>query len=551
MAEFAGNEVAGKAFLVGSGPGSAAYLTVQAQQVLSTAEVLLYDALVDSELLGLVSATCETIDVGKRGGQPSMPQSEINQLLVQHCRAGKRVVRLKSGDPFVFGRAQAEVQALVEAKCQFEVIAGLSSALVAPLLASIPLTDPVLSRCFAVCTAHNPDALNWQTLAQIETLVILMGGQALPEIVRQLRSHGRSPRTPIAIVRWASRIDQHIWEGTLADILSQTVDESLSPCVIIIGEVVRLRHYLQPDTTAANSTVTTTEPIPSSNSAPSDVLPATAVPSIVPAQRLRNPLSGKTVLITRSATQSTQFNDRLRREGAIVVDMPALEIVPPSSWEGLDAAIARLPEFDWLVLTSGNSVDYFFERLTRQLSDFRALNRIRIAVVGEKTAQKLRDRGLQPDFVPPEYIADSLAVHFPGSLVGAKVLFPRVETGGRDLLVKDLTAKGATVTEVAAYQSRCPESADSTALAALQNREVDVITFASAKTVKHFCQLLERSQPDAGWQNWLDDVCIAAIGPQTSKACTTLLGRTDAEAQEYTVEGLVRAIVDWLEQRPI
>ncbi len=514
----------GTVYLVGAGPGDAGYLTVRAQQLLSTAEVLVYDALVDRELQQLVPDTCLLLNVGKRGGQPSMAQPEINDLLVQHCLQGKRVVRLKSGDPFIFGRSHAEIEALSAADCAFEVVPGVSSALAAPLLAGIPLTDPVLSRCFTVLSCHDPHGLDWQTLAQMETLVILMGGQTLPEIVRQLQEHHRSPQTPIAIIRWASRPQQRVWEGTLSTILQQTANESLSPCVIVIGEVVGLRSYFQPRSFLPPATVLTT---------PDPTFDATL------------PLAGKTVLVTRSANQSGQLTARLQRDGATVVEMPALEIVPPSSWQELDDALAHLADFDWLVLTSGNSVDYFFERLASQIRDIRALANIKIAVVGDKTAQNLEQRGLRPDFVPPEFVADSLAAHFPGPLQGTKILFPRVESGGRDILVKDFSSRGADVVEVAAYQSRCPAAIAPTALAALQSRSVDVITFASAKTVKHFCQLLEQSQPDSAWQSWLDGVCIASIGPQTTKACQSLLGKVDAEAQEYTLEGLVQTIGQW------
>jgi uroporphyrinogen III methyltransferase / synthase len=453
-----------------------------------------------------------------------MLQADINALLVHHCLQNQHVVRLKSGDPFIFGRCHAEIEALTAANCLFEVVPGLSSALTAPLLAGIPLTDPVLSRCFTVLSSHDPEGLNWQSLAQIDTLVILMGGQHLPEIVRQLQAHGRSSQTPIAIIRWASRPEQQIWEGTLFTILQQTATQALSPCVIVIGEVVGLRSYLQPHSSLLSPTVLTT-----SDSAPDTTLP----------------FAGKTVLVTRSANQSGQFTARLQRDGATVVEMPALEIVPPSSWHALDEALARLEDFDWLLLTSANSVDYFFERLATQIRDIRALAAIKIAVVGDKTAQKLEQRGLKPDFVPPEFVADSLADHFPVSVRDTNILFPRVESGGRDLLVKDFISRGAAVTEVAAYQSLCPEAIAPDALTALQSRTVDVITFASAKTVKHFCQLLEQSQNDSAWQSWLDGVCIASIGPQTTKACTSLLGRVDAEAQEYTLDGLVQAIAQW------
>jgi uroporphyrin-III C-methyltransferase len=235
----------GKVYLVGAGLGKVMHLTVQAHELLKQAEVLIYDALAGEELLQLAPAACLRLEVGKRGGAPSTSQTEINQLLVEHCQQGKQVVRLKSGDPFIFGRSTAEIQALNEAGCAFEVIPGISSALAAPLLSGIPLTDPVLSRCFAVLSAHEPDALEWEALAQLETLVILMGARQLPEIVEQLLRHGCSLETPIAIIRWADQPAQQIWTGTLGTILRQTEHETLSPAVIVVGEVVALRPYLQ------------------------------------------------------------------------------------------------------------------------------------------------------------------------------------------------------------------------------------------------------------------------------------------------------------------
>lgn len=234
----------GKVYLVGSGPGNVDYLTVRGQQLLTQAEVLVYDALVDADLLPLVSANCELVQVGKRGGQPSVSQSDIDRLLVDYCLQGKQVVRLKSGDPFIFGRSTSEIQALIAAGCAFEVIPGLSSALAAPLLAGIPLTDPVMSRCFAVVSAHDPDALDWTALAAMDTLVVLMGGQRLLEIIHRLTEHGRSPHTPIAIIRWAGQPQQQIWTGSLDTIVQETANQTLSPCVMVIGEVVALRPFL-------------------------------------------------------------------------------------------------------------------------------------------------------------------------------------------------------------------------------------------------------------------------------------------------------------------
>jgi len=258
------------------------------------------------------------------------------------------------------------------------------------------------------------------------------------------------------------------------------------------------------------------------------------------------PLAGTTILITRAAGQSSEFRDLLQQQGAKVLEMPALEIGPPSSWDALDHAIVNLHYFNWLVLTSTNGVDYFFERLQAQGKDPRILAGIKIAVVGKKTAACLKKYNLSADFIPPDFVADSLVEHFPEKIENQKILFPRVETGGREVLVQELTAKGAEVIEVPAYQSRCPSSIPAEVLAALQQDSVNVITFASSKTVQYFCQLVAAHLP----LDKLQRVCLASIGPQTSKSCQKLLGRVDLEAAEYTLGGLAQAIVEWWLKRP-
>lgn len=267
------------------------------------------------------------------------------------------------------------------------------------------------------------------------------------------------------------------------------------------------------------------------------------------------PLSGKTVLITRSVGQSSQFTELIKAAGANAIEMPALEICPPSNWQALDNAIINLSQFDWLILTSSNGINYFFERLMVLGKDARTLANLKIAVVGEKTAQALKNHSLQADFIPPNFIADSLVDNFPEQLAGKKVLFPRVESGGREHLIKQFQNQGAEVVEVAAYQSCCPSSIPPSAELALQSGAVDVITFASSKTVKFFTQLAETvfsdnsqdNQPSvvSNYLDTLEGVCIASIGPQTSKACHKYFGRVDTEASEYTLEGLTQAVVDW------
>ncbi|MGL5082136.1 MAG: uroporphyrinogen-III C-methyltransferase [Microcoleaceae cyanobacterium] len=531
----------GKVYIVGGGPGNAAYLTVQAHHLLTQAEVLIYDALVDESVIDLTPANCLRLNVGKRGGQPSSTQAEINQLLVQYCQQGQRVVRLKGGDPFVFGRTTTEIQALIQAHCEFEVVPGLSSALAAPLLANIPLTDPVMSRCFAVITAHEPEALDWEDLARLETLVILMGGRNFVEILHQLQRHGRSPQTPIAVIQNAGCLKQQVWVSTLRDLIKETAitSLSLSPCVIVVGEVVGLRDFLSPSGT--------TELL--QNTTPQLFSPMLQSPTV----SARLPLTGITLLVTRSEGQSSQFRDLLMAQGATVMEMPTLVIGPPSSWAALDLAIAQLEpsahpsssqsssqRFDWLILTSSNGVRSFFARLFAQGKDARTLAHLQIAVVGQKTADVLQQYGLQSDFIPPEFVADSLVEHFPEALAGQRILFPRVESGGREVLVQQLTTQGAMVVEVPAYESYCPQEIDPEVLLAVQQHQIDILSFASSKTVKHFYQLVQGFGLDL-----LEGVGIASIGPQTSIACQQWLGRVDIEATEYTLPGLTAAIVKW------
>lgn len=250
------------------------------------------------------------------------------------------------------------------------------------------------------------------------------------------------------------------------------------------------------------------------------------------------PLSSKTILVTRSLGQANEFSRLLREQGADVLEMPVLEICPPSSWQGLDQAIAQLANFDWLILTSANAVDYFFERLAQQ-GRFLPPS-IQTAVVGQKTALRLQHYGIQPGFIPTSFIADVLVSSFPeDDLQHKAILFPRVETGGREVLVQEFRAKGAIVTEVAAYESGCVKTIDPAILEALRSGRVDVVTFASSKTVHCFYQLLHTvSEPPTRYK-------IVSIGPQTSAACRQWLRRVDLEAATYTLEGLTEAIVDW------
>ncbi|AFY68887.1 uroporphyrinogen-III C-methyltransferase, uroporphyrinogen-III synthase [Thalassoporum mexicanum PCC 7367] len=510
----------GKVYIVGAGVGGIDYLTVKAQRLISQAEAIVYDALIDESLLALTPVSCDRHYVGKRGGQLSIKQPEINNLLVKLCQQGKQVVRLKSGDPFIFGRAVPELEALRANNCEYEIVPGISSAIAASLFSGIPLTDAKLSPCFAVLTAHDLENLPWPALAEIPTLAILMGTRGLqgenPPLLAKLRQ-GKSADTPIAVVQWcgshAPEQQQKIWLGTLTDIQSKLPDYALSPAVILVGEVVRYHDRL-------------------SWFRPGQM------------ERHNKALTGITVMVTRATGQSSQFSQMLIDTGARVVEMPTLAILPPDSWADLDRAIANLDRYDWLILTSANGVYSFFERLHHAQKDSRALTNVKVAVVGKKTAVALTQNGIMPDFIPPNYVADDLAANFP-SVKNLNILFPRVQSGGREVLIEELTAKGAKVDAIAAYESGLPPERDPQALAAIKNGNIDVITFASSKTVRNFCEIL--AQESNEWQKWLAGVTIASIGPQTSATCYEFLGRVEIEAMEYTLDGLIEAIANYYE----
>jgi uroporphyrinogen III methyltransferase/synthase len=510
----------GKAYIVGAGIGGLEFLTLRARDVISSAEVIICDDLVDRTLLDLAPAKAHCIIAGKRGGQESVKQPEINQMLVGYCLEGKQVVRLKSGDPWIFGRSLPEILALQTANCEWEVVAGISSAIAAPMLAGIPLTEVETSSCFAIMTGHDLDRLPWQAITQIPTLVILMGTNNLAGLLEKLQE-GKSADTAIAIVRWCGRVDQQVWSGTLADIQSKLPSGSLSPSVIIIGEVVKFHKTLA---SASLSHHERSEAIEN--------------------EKLR--LQGKTILVTRATAQASQFTAMLTSQGAKVIEMPTLAIAPPTSWEPLDQAIADLSNYDWLILTSANAVESFFKRLQEAGKDSRALHSLRVAVIGRKTADVLANFGIQPDLVPSDFVADALVDAFIAipnySLMHKKMLFPRVESGGREILVEQLQKHGAIIAAISAYESGCPDQIDPTVLAAIQKQNIDAIAFTSSKTVKHFCQLLNRVATEDIWRSWIANVQIASIGPQTSKTCHEMLRRMDCEALEYTLEGLAEAI---------
>ncbi|MDX1978216.1 MAG: uroporphyrinogen-III C-methyltransferase [Pseudanabaenaceae cyanobacterium bins.68] len=496
----------GRVYLVGAGIGGLDHLTRRAQQVIAQAEVIFYDALVAPEILAL-APNAELVCVGKRAGQPSYAQAQINRLLVAAVSQGKSTVRLKSGDPLVFGRAVPELRALVDLDAKVELVPGISSAIAAALFAGIPLTDQVLSYGFGVISGHNLELLDWKALAQLPTLVCLMATANLADLINRL---DRSPGTAIALVQNAGMPNQRLWTGTLGNILAQLPPEPIAPTVIIIGTVVDQAAWIRPCLTRF-------------------------------VECADQPLTGKRVLVTRAMGDS-YLCLKLQELGAIAIELPTLEILPPDDWQLLDRAIANLSSYQWLVLTSANGVQSFFGRLAAAQLDARALAHLQIAVVGEKTAASLSSYGIRADLVPETFVADALADAF-GDLTGQRVLFPRVQSGGREILVEQLTAKGAEVEAIAAYESSCPAAINPSALAAIQSQNLDLITFTSAKTVKHFAQLLNQVTDHTTWNTWIESAQIVAIGPQTAIACQQILGRVDAEAEIFSLDGMVQAIL--------
>ncbi len=523
---------AGKVYFVGAGVGGSDYLTLRACHLLAVADIAIYDDLIDPSVLAWLPSGCQRLWAGKRGGQHSTSQDEINDLLVRSCQRGQRVVRLKSGDPGIFGRIVPEIEALRAAGCAFELVPGLSSAIAAPLFAGIPLTEADLSPCFAVLTGHDPDRLPWEAIAAMPTLSILMGTARVADLCARLCRY-KPAGTPAALVQWCGTPRQQVWKGTLASLPSLLPDRSLSPAVILVGEVVRLASQM----VGERDTVSGDAVAPASECPDSIYSPHPSMPPAMP-----QPLAGKTIVVTRAAEQAGSFTALLQSYGATVVDMPTLAILPPSCWEPLDGAIAHLQDYDWLVLASANAVESFFSRLHLAGGDSRALAGLKVAVVGRKTAESLATFGIAPDLIPPHYIADALAEVFPVS-DGLQVLFPRVESGGREALVEQLTRRGAMVTSVAAYESGCPDAIDPHALATLQGGRADAIAFASSKTVRHCAQLLDRVADAATWRSWLARTHIASIGPQTSATCREIFGRVEIEAAEFTLDGLATAIV--------
>ena len=500
----------GKVYLIGAGPGDYRLLTLKACDCLKQADTVVYDRLADARILQYAPQDAEYIYVGKASSQHTMTQDKICQLLVDLAKEGKTVVRLKGGDPFVFGRGGEEALLLQENDLPFEIVPGVTSAISVPAYAGIPVTHRGIAASFAVVTGHedptkdNSD-INWQQLATAtDTVVFLMGVANLPKITAKLMENGRSGDTPVAIIRWGTKAQQQVWTSTVAEAAEMAKREQIKPpCIFLVGNVVKLREKL----------------------------------AWFDNPQLK-PLFGKRILVTRSRAQASRLTAGLEDLGADCLEAPAIRIQPPAdNYAALDKAIGSLADFDWIIYTSANGVEHFFSRLSEAGLDSRSLCGKKICAIGSATAQALEKHGIKADIVPKEYRAEGILSAMYGKLKeGDKVLLPRAAEA-RSILPEELKRQGADVVVATAYETVAGE-ADGMALSEeLANGSIDAVTFTSSSTVKNLLKLLGDNAPEL-----LKNVKIAAIGPITAETCKKNGLQVTVQAQEYTIDGLIQAV---------
>ena len=501
--------------LVGAGPGDPDLLTIGGAARLAEADVVVYDHLANPALLSHARPDAERIYVGKTTDRHTLTQTEINALLVEQGLAGKRVVRLKGGDPFVFGRGGEEAEDLVAAGIPFEVLPGVTSAIAAPAYAGIPVTHRGIASSFAVITGHEDPSkdgtsIDWARLATaVDTLVFLMGTGRLSEIAKQLIGNGRAASTPCAVIEWGTLPRQRTATGTLATIAEAVREAGIEPpAVTVVGEVARLRDGLR--------------------------------------WFDARPLFGKRVLVTRTRQQASDLSRALASRGAEPVELPTIEIVPTCDERELAESIADLKSsaYGWVVFTSANAVALFAGHLRAAGLDARAFGGARIAAIGPGTTEALRREGLRPDLVPERFVAEGLIEAFSRRVIrGQRVLLPRAE-GARELLVEGLEAMGARVHELKLYRAAIPERSDAEGLRRLRDGEIDVATFASSSAVRNLVAMLD------GDIEPLRQVLIAAIGPVTADAVRAAGLSVGVMAESHTIEGLVESLVEHFAGNP-
>lgn len=498
----------GTVYLVGAGPGDVGLLTVRGADLLRQADVVVSDALVNPDLLRLAPAGAEVIVRFQGTAGHPVPQEEISQLLVDKAKEGKTVVRLKGGDPYVFGRGGEEAEELQAAHIPFEVVPGVSSVTAVPNYAGIPLTHREFCSSFEVLTGHeNPEkpgpVVDWAKVARTPgTKVILMGVKQLRQITGELLTHGMAPQTPVAMIHRGTTGRQRTIEGTLATIADVAeAAKFTAPAVTVIGEVVSLRKKLN--------------------------------------WFERRRLFGQRIVVTRTRDQASQLSRQLTDNGAEVLEIPTIKIVPPTNYGPLIEAMTALGEYDWLIFTSPNGVTCFFEYFFKAFDDLRCLGLLRLAAVGPATAAKLKELHLRVDAMPEEFVATKIAkaIGEKDNLENLRVLCLRAETANPDLVAK-LEDAGAIVDDVACYQT-VPETDDvNGAAASLAESGADWITFTSASTVENFHARFDLPK----LLKQFPRLKTASIGPETTKALVALGLKPTVEAKPHNLEGLVSAV---------
>ena len=498
----------GIVYLVGAGPGDPGLITVKGLECIKKAEVLVYDRLASKRLLSFAPRNCEMIYVGKLPDRHTLQQEEINQLLVDKGLEGKVVTRLKGGDPYVYGRGGEEGELLRTNNVPFEVVPGITSAIAVPAYAGIPVTHRDCTSSFAIITGHedptkNESSIAWDKISTgIGTLVFLMGVGNLASIVKNLVENGRSATTPVALIRWGTRPEQRVVTGELHNIVQIVKDAGFtSPAIIIVGEVVKLRDTLS--------------------------------------WFEQKPFFGKRVVVTRSREQASDLSRRIEDLGGEAWEFPAIEITEPADFGPMDAAITKLDTYDWLIFTSVNGVDSFFNRLRHHKCDIRDLKGAKICAIGPKTKERLEEMCLHVEFVPSEYRAEAVLEGLKGKLLpGEKVLLPRADIA-RAILPDTLQNEmGAIVNDVVAYRT-VRGGGDATILKELlEEGMIHYVTFTSSSTVKNFVEMLDANN----LHDLLKGVKLVSIGPITSESARDLGLTIDIEATEYTIDGLVEAL---------
>jgi uroporphyrinogen III methyltransferase/synthase len=500
-------------YLVGAGPGDYRLLTLKAADCLQKAEVVVYDRLADERILRYAPEEAEYIYVGKASSHHTMKQPDISQLLVDKAQAGKCVVRLKGGDPFVFGRGGEEALLLEKNHLPFEIVPGVTSAISVPAYAGIPVTQRAVATSFAVVTGHEDPTkpgsqIRWDKLSTgVDTLVFLMGVGNLPKITSKLIENGRPASTPAAVIRWGTKPEQRVLMTTVGQAAADAAQAGLKPpAIFLVGEVAKLRRKLAWFDN-----------------------PAT------------HPLFGRTVLVTRARAQASQLTEKLEALGARVVELPAIRLQPPAEgFAMIDLAIKELDSYDWLIFTSTNGVSRFFERLYKAGRDTRAV-RQKVAAIGSATAAKLREHGIIADAVPQEYRAEGIIKALQGKLQpGERILIPRAKEA-REILPDALREMGAVVNIAPVYETVAAEIDGGALAQRLAAGEFDIVTFTSSSTVKNLVQIL-------GGTAALQQTSAACIGPVTAETCRQQGLEPALVAGEYTLDGLVKAISSYLQK---